>query len=118
MPGFQCSTSGTDGLIVVTVAGDVDFAVAEVLWEELGGHLIPSAIVLMECSGISFMDSMGLRTLIRAHDRAAEQKAGFALVGVGRPVCRVLELTGLSGLIPQFTDLEAARAGRTTLVAD
>src|SRR4051812_41356073 len=109
MPNLQCSTSVDDGLVVVTVAGDVDFATCDALWEAISARLAPSSVVALDCAGITFIDSMGLKSLMRAREHAAGQRATFVLVGSNAYVDRVLELTGTTGLIRCFGDVEAAR---------
>lgn len=118
MPSLRCSTTTSDGLVVVAVAGDVDFATADVLWEELSAQLTPSSTVAMDCAEITFLDSMGLRSLVRAQQHAAEQQATFVLVGSNTNVDRVLELTGMTDLIPRFDDIDAAREGLADRAAE
>src|SRR4051812_9184262 len=115
MPNLQCSTSMSDGLVVEKAAGDVDSATCEALWEEISAQLAPSSVVALDCAGITFIDSMGLKSLMRARRHAAEQHATFVLAGSNACLDRVLELTGTTDLIPCFDGVEAARgclAGR------
>ncbi|MEY9929752.1 anti-anti-sigma factor [Catenulispora sp. GP43] len=113
MPSLECSTSAIGGLAVVTAVGDVDFASAEKLWESLVSQLTLSSAVVLDCTGISFMDSSGLRSLVRARQHAIEQQAAFGLVGLNVLVERVFDLTGLNDLLPRFGDIDAARAALT-----
>ena len=116
MPDLQCSVSNEGGLTVVAASGDVDVATAGALWEAISAQVTPSSAVVLDCAGITFMDSMGLQSLLRAYRYADEQQGSFALVGIANSyVDRVLELTGMTQVIPHFTDVEAARtdlAGR------
>lgn len=60
-------------------------------------------------SGTRFFDSIALRVLVRAHERAVP--TGGQLLLVIKPnaaVLRVLILTGIDQLIPQFADLHQA----------
>lgn len=110
MPSLQCAIRKYGDLIAVVTTGDVDLASSEVLWSELHAQLVPASALGLECSGITFMDSMGLQVLMRAHQHAAEQQASFALIGANQYVDRVLELTGLTDVIPHFPDAESARS--------
>lgn len=109
MPSLKCSTSKFDDLTVVFVVGDIDMAGSSVLWEELAAHLVRGSVVALDCTGVTFMDSMGLRTMLQAHQRAADQQGSFVLVGTSTYVDQVLELTGTVGLFQHFADVEAAR---------
>lgn len=108
MQMLQCTTSKHGDLIVVAATGDVDIASSETLWEELRAQLVPTSIVALECTGITFLDSMGLQVLLRTHQHAADQQASFMLIGSSHYVDQVLTLTGMSGVIPHFDDVETA----------
>jgi stage II sporulation protein AA (anti-sigma F factor antagonist) len=110
MTSLHCSTSKHGALTVVAATGEIDLATAETLWDELRPRLTPASALALDCTGITFIDSMGLQVLMRAHRYAAEQQASFALVGANVYVNRVLELAGLIGFLPYFTDGETARA--------
>ena len=110
MPTLQCSTSKHGNLIVVAASGDVDLASAETLWDELCTQLMPASSLALDCTGITFIDSMGLQVLMRTYQHAADLRASFGLIGANGYLDQVLGLTGLTGLIPRFTDVEAARA--------
>lgn len=116
MQTLQCTTGKRGDLIVVAATGDVDLASAERLWEELRAQLMPASTVALECSGITFLDSMGLQVLMRTHQHAADQQASFVLIGSSHYVDQVLSLTGMSGIIPHFDDVETAM--RSALSAD
>jgi anti-anti-sigma factor len=81
--------------VVLMVRGDVDLAASDRLWKEINSRLVPAAHVVIDCSGITFLDSMGLRALIRAAAAADEvADARFALAAPTQPVSRVLDLSG------------------------
>jgi anti-sigma B factor antagonist len=109
VPSVKCSTSKFDDLVVVFVVGDVDMAGSSVLWDELAAQLVPESVVALDCTGVTFMDSMGLRTVVRAHQHAADQRGSFVLVGANKYVDQVLALTGTDGLFQHFADVEVAR---------
>ena len=86
------------GRVVVTVAGDVDLAAADSLWEVLDEHVRPGGELVVDCSRVAFLDSMGLRALIRARHKADEVGARLALTSPSDAVLRVLELAGVAGM--------------------
>lgn len=53
--------------------------------------------MVLDCSGVTFFDSMGLRTAVQCMQQAKEVGATFALIP-SEPVTRVLELAGVSGI--------------------
>jgi anti-anti-sigma factor len=57
----------------------------------------PDAVVL-DLSGLDFMDSTGVRFLVDARDRARELGVKLSLVPGGDPVRRVLTVSGVTAL--------------------
>ena len=74
--------------------------------EALAGALLPGAPLVLDLSGILFMDSAGLKELARAH-RDATAMHSHLLVIPSSAVTRVLELAGVTTtltLCPTRTD--------------
>lgn len=95
MTPFTCTTrEAPDGTIVIAAAGELDIATTRELvsaatpWLLLGVHLV------LDCSGITFMDSRGMRALMELRRLANRGGAQFALSAVPRQVSRILTLTG------------------------
>lgn len=84
--------------VTVTVAGDVDLAAADTLWSVLDEYVRAGAQVAVDCSRVAFLDSMGLRTLIRAQHKAKASGARLTLAAPSEPVLRVLHLAGVADL--------------------
>lgn len=62
--------------------------------------------VVVDCSKVTFMDSMGLRFLLEVQQAATEAGHNFALANPSKPVMRVLELG-------RRTELFQLHSGRT-----
>jgi anti-anti-sigma factor len=107
--GFFCGTlDGHGDPTVVWAVGELDLAVAARLGAEIEPHLLPGSTVVLDCAGITFMDSLGLEVLIHAARTADLAKAEFMLVTVPQPVRRVLHLSGLSSDFTVFDNLAQA----------
>jgi anti-anti-sigma regulatory factor len=65
---------------------------------------------VVDMTGTVFCDSLGLNTLIRAHQRALAEGGGLRLVTADGPVLRIFTLTRLDQFIPCFASLEEALA--------
>jgi stage II sporulation protein AA (anti-sigma F factor antagonist) len=98
MDGFSSQAREDGDLVVVTVIGDVDLSSTDLLWDQLNAWLDPSVRVVVDCSQITFIDSMGLRTLVQAAHAASDMNTYFGLVAPSAAVVRVLELSGTSDL--------------------
>lgn len=73
---------------VKDVENDVRWAVAQA-----------TGSVALDCSGVTFVDSAGLRLLIQAQMTAVDRHVDFGLVAPSQPVVRLLAMTGLDDLI-------------------
>jgi anti-anti-sigma factor len=90
--------AGTASAVTVTVAGDVDLAAADTLWSVLDEYVRPGTEVVVDCSKVAFLDSMGLRTLIRAQHKAEAAGSRLTLASPSEAVLRVLQLAGVAEL--------------------
>jgi anti-sigma B factor antagonist len=95
---FSVTTAEGDRSALVTVTGDVDLATAERLAAAAQPLVRPDRDLVVDCSGIRFLDSAGLRVLLELNRRVHESGADLVLVGVAGPVARVLELGGVRGM--------------------
>jgi anti-sigma B factor antagonist len=97
--GLVVRTGGTADYVTVAAAGDVDLESAPALTSELKRVLGPRP-VLLDLSGVEFMDSSGLGVLIGAHKEAAALGGVLILVG---PVPRVRKIFKITKLNKIFT---------------
>jgi anti-sigma B factor antagonist len=83
------------GAIVLRIRGDLDIAVEDDAVDAVSKALAaadpPPAHLVLDLSEVEFMDSSGLRALLRIHNRHGDQ---IRLGPVSAVVERLLELTG------------------------
>lgn len=91
---------------VVTVSGDLDLASVPRLDDELAGVLALDGEsgpglerIVVDLSGVDFVDSSGLTALIKANRRAKEGGLGFVLRSPSERVMRTLKLTQLETVL-------------------
>jgi anti-sigma B factor antagonist len=65
-------------------------------------------VVIADMTQTVFCDSSGLRGLLLAYDEAAAASAELRLACSSAAVLRILQLTGLDGMLRIFPDLDAA----------
>lgn len=98
---------------VITVSGELDLASSMALEEELVRVTESDAAqVIVDLRELEFMDSTGLSTLVKAHQRAEEAGQRFALIRGPQQVQRLLTLTGVADR------LELADAPEELLASD
>jgi anti-anti-sigma factor len=104
--GFSISTSEDSGRIVVAPRGELDLATAPEFDEVLNDSLDRSDEVVVDLRELQFMDSTGLRVLIRAHARAQGGKR-FAVVRppAGGPIAKILSVAGVDSELDFVDDL-------------
>jgi anti-sigma B factor antagonist len=103
-------TGGAHGR-VVRATGELDLAAADGLWRVIEPLLGPGALAVFDGSGLTFLDSSGLRVLLQAHKRAEAEGASFRIVAPQQAVQRVLSLAGATDYLQLRPDVEAALAG-------
>ena len=104
------STVGDAGAActVVRLAGEADVttpALGEALRAEAANR---PALLLVEMSGLRFMDSSALNAILRVHEDLRAAGCVLALVGPRDSVARVLRLIGADRMIPVYDSVEAA----------
>ncbi|MHB8504908.1 MAG: STAS domain-containing protein [Acidimicrobiales bacterium] len=84
----------------VTAQGDLDIAHEDAVVDAVSTAAADAACtaVLLDLTDVTFMDSSGLRSVLRAH-RAAEAAGVRFVVGVaeGGPVVRLFRIAGVAG---------------------
>jgi stage II sporulation protein AA (anti-sigma F factor antagonist) len=88
----------------ICLFGELDLASADVVEQELERVEAGDArSIVVDLSGLTFMDSTGLRLLLSAHARSRGQADRLALRRGPASVQRVVELSGVDDLLP-FAD--------------
>ncbi|MFF0093268.1 STAS domain-containing protein [Streptomyces canus] len=98
------------GVRVVTVEGEIDHTVRELLSSALlsGCGAEPPSRIVVDLSGVTFMDSSGINVLIAASQQVAGAQGWLRIAGAQGPVLRVLAMVGVDALIPCHPTVEQA----------
>jgi stage II sporulation protein AA (anti-sigma F factor antagonist) len=110
---FTCAARQSGRRLIVTVAGDLDLAVYPRLQAEADIWSGKGLDVVLDCSDVTFMDSMGLRVLVQLRRNLMDAGRTLVLANPSARVRRVLELAGVQGLFalaPGAEFVEAAEA--------
>jgi anti-anti-sigma factor len=94
---------------VVRLPPEVDLQTAPGVRDDLMSSLNRCSHLVVDATGVDFMDSSGVNALVRAKERADRLGGSLHVVATGRAVCRVLALTQLSGVLGVVPDEDAAR---------
>jgi len=93
---FTCDTRRDEMRTVVSARGEIDLTNSAKFWDVLRPLLVPEALVAIDCSEISFIDSQGISVLIQAQRRADAVGAELGLAAPSPTVLRVLDLVGIT----------------------
>jgi anti-sigma B factor antagonist len=106
--GSVKDVSENEGSLIVELAGELDLYNAEELRSALheATARTPARLVI-DLSGVEFIDSTALGVLVEARRRLANRRA-FLLAGPGRDVRRTLEVSGLDRHFGVFESVDAA----------
>ena len=69
-----------------------------------------AAPVILEISGVPYMDSAGLGSMIGVYTSCHRHQRGFGIVGVTARIRTLFEVTGCDGMLPCFDSIDAADA--------
>jgi anti-sigma B factor antagonist len=109
---LSVSVSTEDGAggprTLVRLVGEADVT-TRVLTEVLSAEAAKKPrLLLVDVSGLAFIDSAALREIVRAHRRLRADGGVLALVSPSPGVARVLELSALDQIIPVHASAEEA----------
>ena len=82
-------------VVIASFEGEVDLEHSPKAREVLLDCVGRASKVLVDLSGVTYIDSSGVASLVEAFQRAKKGGVGFALVSVNAPALRVLELARL-----------------------
>lgn len=104
--------TGDGDACVVVLVGEVDMASAvelrRRLLECLSGE---SPLVIIELDRVTFLDSVGLNTLVILFKEAQSRDIQLRLAAPSRPANKVLDITHLNTYLPVYPTVDAAKAG-------
>jgi anti-sigma B factor antagonist len=101
-----------DGTQIVALRGEVDLSSAhrlrELIWQATGQADGEPPRVVVDLSGVEFIDTAGLEVLLEEWNACRQLDGRMCLVAPQGPVRRLLELTGLKELFDLCAELGTA----------
>jgi anti-sigma B factor antagonist len=100
-----------DGVIKVVLTGRLDFIRAQALDGPLNAVAESRRAMVIDLSGVEFIASLGLRTLIKCAKTINRKKGRLALLSPRPVVAEIIHISGIEELIPVFqSEAEALAA--------
>jgi anti-sigma B factor antagonist len=110
-PEFEVTVSENPGVPVLAVRGEIDVASAPEFHASLSDLIGKgSEVVVVDLSGVSFIDSSGLGALVGAEKEMRAAGHELRLVVTQPQITRLLDLTGLSEIFTIVSSTDASVA--------
>jgi anti-sigma B factor antagonist len=111
--GLELSAEQRGDNFVVTVAGDLDIVTSPALDECLKTTQANGSRVVLDLSGVDFMDTSALAVIVGHWKRLEAAGGSLALAGARYRYTKTLWITGLADRLSLYDSVEAAlTAGR------
>lgn len=94
------------GYQVVELRGDVDLSCSPLARSTILGCLGASHHVLVDLSGVTYIDSSGIASLVEGYQTAKKKKLRFGLIGVSDTAMSVLQLARLDKVFPIHSSVQ------------
>ena len=106
----ECRLEQSGRVLVVYLSGEIDHHEAARLRGQIDPRILSGdfARVVLDFSGVTFMDSSGIGVLLNRYKQMAGSGGSVVLYGAGTQVRRILHVGGLARLVPCFETKEAA----------
>ena len=89
-----------NGYMVVRLTGDVDLSCSPEARKLILDQLAASHPTLVDLSGVTYIDSSGIASLVEGYQTAKKKRLEFGLVAVSEAAMSVLELARLDKVFP------------------
>lgn len=107
---MKLETREDGGVTILTVTGDLVIGDAESTFKKTVILLLEQGRVnlLVDLSGVGFLDSSGLGALVRALTQSQKEGGQAKLLGAGPQIRKLLQMTKLDSVFELHDDMETA----------
>lgn len=110
MPPLAITDHSVDSAVVLRISGEIDLSNSASVYTALSKALARGLPVILDLSGVEFLDSRGLASIVQARREAAVTEPPTLLTIPSPAVARVVELACATGILPLFRDQDEALA--------
>ena len=98
--GMKYTLRDEGGYAILELAGEVDLSCSPDARKQILQCLENARNLLVDMSGVSYIDSSGVASLVEGFQTAKKKNLKFGLVGVNGPAMSVLQLARLDKVFP------------------
>jgi len=92
--------------ILIQLSGDIDLYCSQDARKIILKEVKKGDDVIVDLSGVSYLDSSGVACLVEGYQLANEKTSGFSLVGISESAMNVLKLARLDTVFTIYKTLE------------
>lgn len=86
--------------LAVRVSGELDFSNASKLRTILQSEMTsPNTALVFDFSGVTFLDSEGMKVIVAAYRKISEAGGRLAVIGCSDPIARLFDILGLRRIL-------------------
>jgi anti-sigma B factor antagonist len=100
---FEIKVERTDSLTCVTLVGELDLSCEDQFEDAV--HTVQSGRLVLDLRGLTFIDSAGLRMILRTWQRSLEDGFALEIVGARNQVEQILRISGLDSVLPMVEQI-------------
>lgn len=97
---MQYQSHREGGFTIVSLTGEIDLYYSPKAREQILDHLNNDQHLLVDLSGVQYIDSSGVASLVEGYQLAKRKGLEFGLVGVSQAAMQVLHLARLDKVFP------------------
>lgn len=105
---LTCARRNLDGAVCLALSGELDLASVSELQAQFKDLARTEDDVIVDMSGLDYIDSTGAKTLLDAHRQLSRTGRRIVLAAVQAMARRIIDVMGLGKAIPIFPTVEAA----------
>ncbi len=107
---MSVNTREQDGVVIVALEGEIDLQRSPAVRKMLMELMFDSRDVVVDLSGVAYIDSSGVASLVEAYQMARKNGTRFVLAAISAPAMRVLQLARLDKVFAMADTVEAGLA--------
>ena len=99
-----------NGVLKISLAGRMDVQGTQEIDLKFNGYTATQRAVIVDMSGVDFLSSIGIRTLLLAAKAILHRGGKMVLFNPDATVTNILKMAGIDTMIPICQSLDEARA--------
>lgn len=103
---MQHAITERQGASVLSLGGEIDLSNSPQARKLILAEIKAGNTLAIDLSGVSYIDSSGIASLVEGYQKAKSGGSRFGLVAVSEPAMKVLKLARLDQVFPLFASVD------------